>query len=133
MSAASNTVEISWLHLSDYELRTSTADPGLLAATIAHTLRDRPCDLVLFTGDAAYSGRADEFRRFEEFRRLLVEGLSEGGVQPVFVAVPGNHDQRRDPAFPEPTRPDYERDRFWSDPDDPLRAATAMSLSDWVE
>ncbi|HEV7509127.1 MAG TPA: tetratricopeptide repeat protein [Thermoanaerobaculia bacterium] len=51
---------------------------------------DGPLDLVCFTGDAAFSGKADEYERVTEFFQALLERLGLGWDR--FFLVPGNHD-----------------------------------------
>src|SRR6476660_8160974 len=52
-----------------------------------------PLDLVCFTGDAAFSGKADEYARVTEFFQAMLERLRVGWDR--FFVVPGNHDVDR--------------------------------------
>src|SRR6185369_9706348 len=52
-----------------------------------------PLDLVCFTGDAAFSGKADEYTRVAEFFQAMLERLGLGWER--FFVVPGNHDVDR--------------------------------------
>jgi calcineurin-like phosphoesterase family protein len=51
-----------------------------------------PWDLLLFTGDLAFSGRHDEFERVQGFLERLWERFRELGCDPKLLVVPGNHD-----------------------------------------
>jgi TIR domain-containing protein/calcineurin-like phosphoesterase family protein len=57
-----------------------------------------PLDLVCFTGDAAFSGKADEYARVTEFFQAMLERLGLGWER--FFVVPGNHDVDRTIAKP---------------------------------
>jgi predicted phosphodiesterase len=94
--------QITWLHLSDWHQNTEKHDRKVLAAKLREDLTARAeldprlaqVDFVVFSGDAADHGKADEFRAvrdvlFEPVLKLL-------GLKPdrLFM-VPGNHDLDR--------------------------------------
>jgi predicted MPP superfamily phosphohydrolase len=69
-----------------------------------------PWDLVLFTGDLAYKGSPEEFKKVDEVLDRLWEHLGKLGSKPVLLAVPGNHDLVR----PKANQPEVEVLRDWS-------------------
>jgi hypothetical protein len=104
---------ISWLHVSDLHVAKeslgsrSTRRPGseLWAEVLRGFLADlddqldrtglRP-DLVLVTGDLAYSGAAKQYDDLDaEILRPLLGHLRDRGCDAVLLAVPGNHDVQR--------------------------------------
>ena len=99
---------LTWLHLSDlHASERSDWDAGRVLKSLLEDLRVlrdehelRP-DLLIFTGDAAFAGRADEFdtagRFFEEVRDAC--GVERENV----FLVPGNHDVDRSVIDPEDT------------------------------
>ncbi len=52
-------------------------------------------DAVFFTGDITHSGRKDEFDKLNEFLTELWETFKKLDLDPLFIAVPGNHDLER--------------------------------------
>ncbi len=106
-----------------------------------------PPDLILFTGDLAYRGQAEEYaevdRVLERIRGWLAEVHPEAPA-PLLFAVPGNHDVAR------PTRKakanyrilrDYEdgddddvgylRDQLWQEQDRELIEPMFTAFTDW--
>jgi len=93
---------LRWLHLSDLhcgqrgeKTRWPTAREPFLADLRAQTSRLGPPDLILVSGDLAFSGQKREYERLKE---VLDEITNAVGGQPLWVVVPGNHDLR----WPEP-------------------------------
>lgn len=91
----SNAVSVSILHLSDFHLRASRKQEwqprlrGLLSA-----LADVSPDLIVVTGDIAYSGQADEYDlAYDWFIKQLLPAL--GLDRDRLFLVPGNHDVNR--------------------------------------
>ena len=88
------------LHLSDLHIRTATSEDQqrLITAALedigAHHSRV-PFDLVMFTGDLAYSGSSDEYELVSEHLLIPLESLLGLGRDRIFV-LPGNHDVDRD-------------------------------------
>lgn len=100
------------LHLSDLHLRGPREPDRARRARVlgdawlenlAELRRDGPFDLVVFTGDVAFSGAADEYlelmqhtRRDRRVVRWLDETLTAAGCgRAGFFVVPGNHDVDR--------------------------------------
>lgn len=89
---------LTWLHISDLHFGHGDANyrfdqEGVTGAVLDHA-RERasklgPPDLILLTGDVAFSGQAAQYVQAREWLRRLVEAV--GGQPRVFV-VPGNHD-----------------------------------------
>lgn len=90
---------IRWLHLSDLHY----GCPGkelweqvqveFFRDLDAHLDRLDAPDLLLFTGDLAFSGAEAEYAQVDAFLDDLLEHLTRSGAaEPVLVAVPGNHD-----------------------------------------
>ncbi|MFZ6179855.1 SUMF1/EgtB/PvdO family nonheme iron enzyme [Nannocystis pusilla] len=92
-----------WLHLSDLHVGCKgeplwwqmvdnferSLDPWLMRL-------GGPPDLLLLTGDLAWSGGGKEYDRLDKFlERLLLALEKSGGVRPLVIPVPGNHDVQR--------------------------------------
>lgn len=100
---------ITWLHLSDFHAGQRSAgavwpaiDPCFEQDLRTMATRLGPPDLVLFTGDLAFGGAAEEFERVDELLERIRGWLGVDEL-PMF-AVPGNHD------LPRP-KPDAFQDR----------------------
>jgi tetratricopeptide (TPR) repeat protein/predicted phosphodiesterase len=94
---------LNWLHLSDWHQKGNEFDRQVVLKALLKDIRERerinPClqklDFVIFSGDIAYSGKAEEYQTAKEqfFQPLLDAcGLTE---KQLFI-VPGNHDLDRD-------------------------------------
>lgn len=140
---------IRWLHFSDLHCGApGTAGPWpnlaqLLAEDIERLSEGLgPIDLVFFTGDLVFSGKAEEFDLAEERLAGLLEAIKRAGGSPLFFAVPGNHDLCR----PAKAAPGMDRLRawakggpideaFWHDPNTPERFLISEAFegySNWV-
>ena len=95
---------LRWLHLSDLHIGSEgAARRGALLDALEADIKEMadevgPVDLILFTGDLAYRGQADEYaegyRVLERIRDRLAEMHPEARA-PLLFAVPGNHDLSR--------------------------------------
>jgi hypothetical protein len=97
--------KLSWLHLTDLHIGQKELDQGywsgtrkaLIADLERTTLAHGPWDVVLFTGDLAFSGEKAQYvaldRELAEIWSLF-ERLHPGKA-PILLAVPGNHDLAR--------------------------------------
>lgn len=93
-----------WLHLTDIHrgqpgerTRWPVARGPLLEDLRAMARELGPPDLIIITGDLAFSGQGREYKLVAE---TLAEvqaavGAGQGGPGPLLVVVPGNHDLRR--------------------------------------
>jgi hypothetical protein len=86
---------LRWLHLTDLHIG-KTSEPQRIAMqslvrAIANTAGEKEFDLVLLTGDLAYSGHREEFETLE---KTLIQPLRElpNFKNAHFLATPGNHD-----------------------------------------
>lgn len=86
---------LRWLHLTDLHIGSKnegqkTALTSLIDAIKEHSL-EIPFDLVLLTGDLAFSGRKEEY---EELDARLLKPLRSLPIcaNAKFISVPGNHD-----------------------------------------
>lgn len=52
-------------------------------------------DAVLFTGDVAFSGEENQYKKFDKFLVRLYKRWDKQGLKPKFLAVPGNHDLKQ--------------------------------------
>lgn len=138
--------DIRWLHLSDFHQGQPHAGAYDWRAIREFFFRDLAWihdqsgdwDLVLFTGDVAFSGRADEY---SQASRVLDDLLGEierlQGYAPVLLAVPGNHDLHRPSTIDAQAVRDQlvnDAESFWSDSTLPARQIidTAFSaFSSW--
>ncbi|CAN5250721.1 hypothetical protein BH11PSE4_BH11PSE4_32820 [soil metagenome] len=104
---------VTWLHLSDWHQGRPDFDRSVLLDRMLEDIGDRDSrdlrlsdiDLVIFSGDVAFSGKAAEYSSaqhelIEPLRRIL-------GEQVQFVFAPGNHDLDRSQIKEIP--PDWER------------------------
>lgn len=95
---------LSWLHITDIHL--GMKDRGVWAGSKQILLDDLaratgrlgPWDLVLLTGDLAFSGKTDEYKlvdgALEDIWRVLCKPYPTA-ASPLLIAVPGNHDMSR--------------------------------------
>ncbi len=123
----------NWLHISDFhegQDRQIPLWPNVREAfyTDLRSLIAKigPINLILFSGDVAFSGKKEQFERInDQLIDPLLEWLEkESGTQPTILSVPGNHDIIRSSskhpkaALRQLTRPDgYSEimDEFWND------------------
>jgi predicted MPP superfamily phosphohydrolase len=68
-----------------------------------------PWDLLVFSGDLAFSGQREQFTELNEFLKELWHVLVELGSNPVFLAVPGNHDLSRPADKKDPVVQDFKK------------------------
>src|SRR5579871_3359377 len=91
---------IKWLHLSDIHLghrgievwhQVQDEFRDSLLSQIAHA---GPPDLVLITGDLAYSGRMHEYILVDLLVQNILADIRESfpNADPIVVPAPGNHD-----------------------------------------
>lgn len=90
---------LRWLHLSDLHLGCRGAALWwLVEQELAPSVREMarqlgPPDLILLSGDLTFRGARKEFDLVDRFLDQLLHWLrEEGGVEPLLLAVPGNHD-----------------------------------------
>ncbi|MBL9041043.1 MAG: metallophosphoesterase [Myxococcales bacterium] len=120
---------LRWLHLSDLHCgqrgertRWPTARGPFLQDLREQTAKLGPPDLILVSGDLAYSGQKREYERLKD---ICDEITAAVGGSPLWVVVPGNHDLR----WPEPG--DATAKGLRSYPDDAaLRRAAHTAKSD---
>lgn len=97
---------LTWLHLSDWHQRGPDFDRQVVRDALLADLRDRvkldpalaEVDFVIFSGDAAWAGKAEDFKTAREvFFDPVLNALKDGGLSPdKLFFVPGNHDLSRD-------------------------------------
>ncbi|MEE8524945.1 MAG: SUMF1/EgtB/PvdO family nonheme iron enzyme [Thermoanaerobaculia bacterium] len=93
---------IRWLHLSDLhcggkgrELWEQVEEELHRDVDMLLARRGAP-DLLLFTGDLAFSGKPEEYGEVDRILDRLLERLTRSGArEPTLLAVPGNHDVAR--------------------------------------
>jgi hypothetical protein len=103
---------ITVLHLTDIHFGQSlmTSSWTMLKAELVRDLDHMidevgSIDLIAFTGDLAFSGMEDQYRRVDEFlEELGLYFLERSDSLPLLAAVPGNHDLQRPPAKSLPAR-----------------------------
>jgi len=94
---------VTWLHLSDWHQKGKDFDRQRVLRAMLEDIRERvkissdleKIDFVVFSGDVAFSGKAEEYQAArEQFFQPILEAC---GVEPdrLFI-VPGNHDLDRD-------------------------------------
>ncbi|WP_169800811.1 metallophosphoesterase [Archangium gephyra] len=105
---------LNWLHLTDWHI--GQKDEGLWPNVKDLFLKDlrrlaraqkqafgEPWDVVLFTGDLAFSGKESQYKQLtaelEQIWKVFREEWPEE-KEPVLLCVPGNHDLDRSKAVP---------------------------------
>lgn len=91
--------QLTWLHLSDLH-RGQPGEAGRWPAARSAALADMRAmaqdigapDVILFTGDLAFSGQDEEYRKVEETLQEIREAVTG---DPLVITVPGNHDLAR--------------------------------------
>ena len=129
-----------WLHLSDIHVgrpdQTRSNAMRLLLRAIEDQAGGNEIDLVLFTGDLAFSGRSEEYNTLNA---ELIEPLRDLDTtkQAQFIAVPGNHDLDCDCSHPIvwSSLGEQRQKKFWeSDPQGTaLRSARAKGFRSFAE
>ncbi len=93
----------SWLHITDLHIgkenESQTNALKSLVSSIAEETLGRKLDMVIISGDLAYSGKIDDYLELE---RLLIDPLKnlDSFSNSKFIAVPGNHDMDCDSSIP---------------------------------
>ncbi|MCP5517114.1 MAG: SUMF1/EgtB/PvdO family nonheme iron enzyme [Verrucomicrobiales bacterium] len=139
---------LTWLHLSDWHQKGRDFDRQVVRDALLADLRDRATlhpalaeiDLVIFSGDAAWAGKKEEFQTAREvlFDPVL-RTLQDGGRAPEkFFFVPGNHDLNRDhiaemlpPGLQKPLATDAEVQKWLTD--DARRARALEPFKDYTD
>lgn len=100
LSPVPESKSITWLHLSDFHFTEENAyDENVILAELRKDLvkliveRSLQPDLVVVTGDIAFSGKANEYRVACEFLDELLATVGLGKDR--LLVVPGNHDVDR--------------------------------------
>ena len=90
----------TWLHLSDFHLRTGDPyDRDVVLPALVQSVRrfrgeGRAPDAVFATGDLAFSGKPQEYALVTAFFDELLDGAGLGRDR--LIVVPGNHDVDRE-------------------------------------
>lgn len=96
---------ITWLHITDLHIG-QRGTPTLWQNVKDQFFKDLQrlskllpdglnLDLILFTGDLAFSGEKQQYDELNRFLIELYQKLNQLGCNPAFLAVPGNHDLTR--------------------------------------
>ena len=94
-----------WLHLSDLHIGRVNQAQDVALNSILEAIEEfsdeKPFDVILLTGDLAFSGREQEYVKLVE---LLIAPLKKMTLarNADFIAVPGNHDLDCDRVLPTP-------------------------------
>jgi WD40 repeat protein len=138
----------NWLHLTDLHLGMSgsedlwpNVEDDFFEDLAFLTNRVGSLDLVLFTGDFVQRGSHDEFERIGRLLQGFRDKLRATGSDPVFLAVPGNHDLVRpnntqDPALVALMSSWDDADvqnSFWEDSTSPHRKIVNEAFANYVE
>ncbi|MES9905807.1 MAG: metallophosphoesterase [Sedimenticola sp.] len=92
-----------WLHLSDLHIGNNNESQEVALSSLVNAVhefsKDQTFDLVLITGDLAFSGKKEEYDRFEE---LVLAPLRSSNLfsNAKILSVPGNHDVDCDSVLP---------------------------------
>ncbi len=136
----------TWLHLTDLHAGMKNQDwlwPDIKEKFFEDLKKliekSGPADLVLFTGDLTQKGSAEEFEQVDSILNELWKVLQESGSEPVFLAVPGNHDLLRPADEEDPllilltqwnNQPKV-REKFWDDPNSVYRQIVNRSFENY--
>ena len=138
----------SWLHFSD--IHVGMKQFSYLWHNVEETVvedltqlhkRTGPWDAILFTGDLAQKGLKDEFKKFDEILSGMRTTLRKLGSDPLFLAVPGNHDLERPNPDLSPVRSlsthwkddAHLRKLFWTEDDLDYRQVAVEAFSSWSD
>ncbi|MCL6698670.1 metallophosphoesterase [Sphingomonas sp. NSE70-1] len=117
-------LHFSDMHIGMKELREKwpRSDYALSADLEKSIKRMGGCDLIIFSGDLAFSGVSEQYDQFYEKISRISARINELGGESQLIVVPGNHDLLRPDALAPPAyalsqywRDASLRDRFWSD------------------
>jgi tetratricopeptide (TPR) repeat protein/3',5'-cyclic AMP phosphodiesterase CpdA len=90
---------LTWIHISDWHQKSGEFDRQVVRAALIRDIRDRiainpdldKIDFLIFSGDVAFSGKAEEY--LDAKRELFDPLLKACGLSPeMLFIVPGNHD-----------------------------------------
>ncbi len=140
--------KFTWLHLTDLHVGMSLGKaewPGaeyqvLQDLTRSVSLAKSPVDIIIFTGDLTQQANATEYAELDRTLAIIRKTVVDaGGGDPIFLAVPGNHDLERDKAnegAAECLR-DLERTglraKFWKGPDNDYRRSVGSAFKRWTD
>ena len=132
-----NSQRFSWLHLTDVHVGLTAHSylwPDVEASVHEDLARlhDKcgPWNAIFFTGDLTQQGEKSEFQRFDESLKRLLEKLQTfGTTDPIFLAVPGNHDLTR----PDPFSGMVSLSRTWADEPNLRNHLFSKVKGDWVK
>lgn len=95
----------NWIHFSDIHVGVDDQDwlwprSDQLLMNDLEKIHKRagPFDAIIFSGDLTQRGLTEEFDRFGEICRKIVNRVAEFGTAPKLITIPGNHDLTRPPA-----------------------------------
>jgi len=94
-----STNTLHWMHISDLHRGQERTEEiwSVVRQEIHNDIKTQiqrtgPIDLVIFSGDMAFSGAIDEFLSVQKELERLWATFAEFGVAPKLFIVPGNHD-----------------------------------------
>jgi len=137
----------SWLHFTDLHVGMSTSSylwPNVEDIILADLefLHEKsgPWDAIFFTGDLVQKGNKEEFTKFNEILNYMRETLTRLGSNPIFLAVPGNHDLVRPDAngafataFATWKDNETVRNEFWNNKDSEYREGISKAFINWQQ
>ena len=92
-------MKILFLHLSDFHFTGKTDINTVCIQEIASAVSPQSIGrvdkvFILVTGDIAFSGKAEQYNAFNDFKNSLIKSLKKKGLKGLFhiFIVPGNHD-----------------------------------------
>lgn len=94
---------LRWLHLTDLHIGRDNESQAVAIKSLVGAIQTyadaRPFDVVILSGDLAYTGQLAEY---ETFAKLVLEPLKATALckDSSFIAAPGNHDLDCDAALP---------------------------------
>ena len=134
-----NPTLLRWLHLTDLHIGKTSQSQEVAVSSLLQIIVERsdgkPFDVVLLTGDLAFSGKEAEFNKLDE---ILIKGLRATALckDATFFAVPGNHDLDCDIGLPLVWSGLGSRKEFIFDTDKrgkELRASRALAFSEYAK
>ncbi len=142
-----NSSRFSWLHFTDLHVGVTgsnylwpdVVDEILIDLEKLHK-QSGPWDAIFFTGDLTQKGTESEFQQLTQTLNHIREHIAALGSDPIFLAVPGNHDLVRPDSQIKTsvdhlganwaTDPDL-RNIFWTKPESQVREVVREAFTNW--
>ena len=127
-------MQMEWFHFSDFHIGRPKSPQATAMASLIEAVKlackdvSRKVDTVFITGDIAYSGKPDEYKKFCDDFLFPLKTISAFADSTV-IAVPGNHDVDCDASIPIAWDSIGKRNQeiFFSEDDDGIRVRNSRT------